>query len=289
MANDGSAIQTTTSAYNAGTTIPIIAAAGTATVTPAKLPYASADFEGLTGNSLSINGRVVGVGVRIRYIGPELARSGQIIAFRSPDNGNMLGRTFAEARSLETSKTFSNKRQWVYAMYRPTRPEEYTYSPNGCTASDGANYKWSLGFCVTGTTNTSGSPGPAPFEGEVIQFIEYTGNINNVTRTHVDLKAMSHIRNSLPEKSVTENIAQHAYGVASKVVHSIKEAAPEIGAGALAAHLLSGTAEVDEGATAALAAVPKQGFMGELLEAGAEVVPYVEEGLTGLASLAAIF
>lgn len=218
----------------------------------AKLPYSSADFAANTG-SLGVRARTVATGIRIRYIGPELARSGQIIGFRHPDNNNVLGLPYNSLRSLETSKTFTNKRQWIYANYVPVRPEEYRYSPNACTASDGNNYKWTMGFAIEQTTTSGGQPGPAPFEWEAIKFVEHIGNIDNITRTHTDIQGMSHVRNSLPEKSVHDSLMGVAHHVLSKVGESLKEAAPVVGAGMLAHHMLGGTAEAETAAAEAAA------------------------------------
>jgi hypothetical protein len=274
-ANTDDAFSFTLPTYVGGPTIPTILTVvpGTGRAAFSKLPYGPTEFVANSGNSLGVRARTVATAIRIRYIGPELARSGQVIGFRHPDNNNVVGKTYDELRSLETSKTFSNKRQWIYANYVPTRPEEYRYSPNQCTASDGNNYKWSLGFAITGTTTSVGTPGPAPFEWEAIKFVEFIGNIDNITRTHTDVTGMSHVRNSLPEKSVHDNLLASAKGVLTKVGHSLQEAAPIVGAGVLANHLMSG----EEVAETALAGAEKETVMGSFLESAAAAIPYVDE------------
>lgn len=212
--------------------------AGVNNALAAKIPYANADFNGV---NAKVKARVVGVGLRIRYIGPELARSGQIIGLRNPDNRTLVALSRAEFRSFETSKTFSNKKQWIYALYRPVEPNDYEYSPVSDRNSENASgfLSYSLGMYVTDTTDSTGSPGPAPFEWEIIQYVEYIGNIDNITRSHVDTQGMAHIRNSLPTKSVTDSMTKHVKKIASSLYDSIDSnsivsaAAPAVG-GALA-------------------------------------------------------
>jgi len=238
---------------------------GTSTLIPSKLPYGTAAFQA-QGAQPGVQARTVGYGLRMRYIGPELARSGQIIGVRHPDNETLVGLSSAQCRSYQTAKTCSNKRQWIYASYRPVRPNEYEFSADACSASDSNNYKHSLGFLVTGTTDTSGSPGPAPFEFEIVQYVEFIGNVDNVTRSHTDVAGMSHIRNSIPVKSVTDNLTKMAAQVSQQVQHSMKEALPLAlpAAAAYGAHSLmsGGTAAAEEVTERAL--VP---YVGEAAEA----------------------
>jgi hypothetical protein len=233
---------------------------------PTKLPYPTASFEANT-TQPGVQARTVGYGIRTRYIGPELARSGQIIGIRHPDNETLVGLSSSQCRSYQTAKTFSNKRQWVYASYRPVRPNEYEFSADPCTASDGNNYKFPLGVLITGTTDTSGAPGPAPFEFEIVQYVEFIGNVDNITRSHTDVAGMSHIRNSIPVKSVTDNLTRMAAQVTQKVQHSMKEALPLAlpAAAAYGAHsLMSGGAPAVEEEVAERALVP---YVGEAAEA----------------------
>lgn len=193
---------------------------GVVNATQGKLPYTTADF-----SSGSIRTRTVGIGLRVRYIGPELARSGQILGLRVPDNQTMSLMTYGTFRSYETTKTFNNKRQWVYVMYRPVEPEDYEYSSN-VAANQAGTTQYSMGVFVTSTTDTSGNPGPAPFEWEIVRYVEYIGNINDITKTHVDLEGIAHIRNALPTKSTTDNIHHHVHKVVKNLSKSISENAP---------------------------------------------------------------
>ncbi len=249
-----------------------------------KLPYPGSAWQGNTTGG--IRHRVVGAGLRIRYIGPESARSGQIVGFREPDNYGTDGLSYSRMRQLETSETFRNSENWHYVMYRPANPAEYEFSPNPCASQDVgqtvATSFMSQGFVITGTTDINGNPSPAPFEWETVRFIEYIGNIQSVTRTHVDVQGMSHVRNGLPVKSSTANPLSYVSHAVQGITKSLQEAAPSVGAGALAYHVLSkdptplpttvaSEADIAETATPLLEYLPQgvsegAGFLGEFAE-----------------------
>ena len=279
--NQGSIVYITDPTYALGPTIQSSVAAGVTGPVCSKIPYDSTVFAGATTGG--IRSRLVGFGVRIRYIGPELARSGQITGFREPDNAGTIGLTYDRVRALSTSKTFSNKRQWIYASYRPVQPAEYEYSPFACSpevpGATASSSSTPLGFVISGTTDTSGNPGPAPFEYETISFIEYIGNIDNVSHTHVDVIGMSHVRNSLPVKSVSDNLVHTAKTAAGQLSASLRQAAPAIGAGVLGYHLLAKGSSAEQAAAAAseATAAAEGGFLSSVKHFGTEAFDWLGE------------
>lgn len=227
-ANDGWVALSTTSTYAGSNAVQIAAFAGTTTQTSPKLPYPTTVFESTT-KSPGVQARTVGYGLRVRYIGAELARSGQIIAMRHPDNETLVGLTSDEIKTYAETRTYPVTREWTYVHYRPVRPTEYEFSPDPCTASNSTNYRWNLGALITGTTTSSGTPGPAPFEAEIIQFVEYIGNVDNITRSHTDVTAMSHIRNHLRLDSATQNPVSNLLTSVTKIGSKmIKHGAPNL-------------------------------------------------------------
>lgn len=160
-----------------------------------KLPYASTVFAAVAGTG-GVQARVVGVGLRIRFIGPELARGGQLMAIRHPNSNTLHGLTQAELLSFENTKVYPVSREWTYVNYNPVRPNQYRYAGTSVVDNPGDPQEWDLGFLITGTTTSTGTPGPAPFEWEHVTFLEFVGRIDNITKTHVDVQAMSMIRNS---------------------------------------------------------------------------------------------
>lgn len=230
---------TTTSDYVGTTTLPVGGRAGdpilptgaVATARLSRLPYTDANFQNAT--TVGVNARVVGFGMRIRHIGPELARAGQIVAFRESDNNHVLdGRTLDDIRNLETSRVYPVDKEWTYVHYRPVKPGEFEYSRWACIAENqavvsptpgpGAFNAYNMGFIITGTTTSGGTAGASPFELEVVSFIEYIGLIDQVTHTHSDIQALSQIRNSLPSKDSTRNphrnLAKTLYGIGSNLL-----------------------------------------------------------------------
>lgn len=207
--NNDSVLYSSTSLYAGGNAIPSVGQPNTAAYSASKLPYAASVFEGQGNTNPGIQGRVVGVSMRVRYVGPLLARGGQLVALRHPDNETLVGKTYDEIKGYETAKTFPISTEWTYLTYRPVKPKEYEFSPDPATASDAANFKWEAAFLMYGTTTSSGIPGPAPFEFELVQHIEYIGRVDNVTKSHASLMAMSHIRNNLNPKSATNAPHKH--------------------------------------------------------------------------------
>lgn len=216
---------------------PNIPPLGTGTYIETKLPYGATQFQAF-GPQPGVQARTVGFGMRIRYIGPESSRSGQIVGIRHPDNENLVGLTATQLRTYISAKTFPNKKDWTYVIYRPVRPKEYEFSENDCTASDTTNYKWSMGFAINGTTDINGLPSPAPFEAELIRFVEFIGSIDNITQTHVDIQGVGIVRNSLPTKSAHNNSRKHVATAASKAHAALRAAAPVVG-GAIGGYQLA--------------------------------------------------
>lgn len=269
-------------------TIPGTIVTGTSSYAETKLPYSSGQFQA-AGSQPGIQARTVGFGMRIRYIGPESSRSGQIVGLRHPDNESLVGFSDTQIRTYESAKTFANKKDWVYALYRPVQPREYEFSPDDCTASDGINFKWSIAFTITGTTDINGNPSPAPFEAELIRFVEYIGSIDNITQTHVDVQGVGVVRNSLPVKSVHNDNMKHVLTAASRANTALQAAAPVIGGaigGYQLANHLAGSSDLPPGGYSSIeadnalwrgAGVTDTSLLTEAEEVGGTVLAGAEE------------
>lgn len=284
--SDGSQVGFTTAGLTSSSSVLAVfpPAVGTSNAPQPKIPYSNADFADAIPTP-GVQARTVGVGLRIRYIGPELARSGQIAGIRHPDNETLVGLSYQDIKSYSTAKTYQNNRSWQYVMWRPSRPDEYHFSVNSCTPSDGINYTWSMGFIINGTTDTSGSPGPAAFEWETMRYVEYIGNIDNVTRSHVDLVGMSHIRNALPDKSTTDKPHHTFAHVLKQVEDSIGESLPAAAGGALAYKQMGlGAASAEEGIFSQIANAARS-VASKVGEAAEAFIPELETGGEFLAPL----
>lgn len=233
--SSNSAIVYTNSAY-LGTVSTPVATSGTgiATAREAKIPYASTQFEAST-QTPGVQGRIVGCGMRIRYAGTELNRGGTVNAIRHPDNQTLVGLVSDDIRSYETCAVFPVSREWQTICYRPVRPDEFEYSPypvgsfpaNPTTPGAGAQL-FPMGFVINGTSAASGSVA-APFEAEFVKFIEYIGNVDNVTRTHTDVSSMSLIRNILPTKSAHRDMHKELGNALARAgTYALKQAPPYV-------------------------------------------------------------
>lgn len=276
---DYSTLYATDATYSLGSVIGDSLVAGINSQSVLKFPYASGEFAASV--SGGIRARLVGFGLRIRYIGPELARSGQIVGFREPDNSDTIGLTHDRIRSLTTSKTFSNKRQWIYAMYRPVQPAEYEFTQYACApevpGAAATTAFANLGFVISGTTDSAGNPGPAPFEYETVHFVEYIGNIDNISHSHVDVMGMSHVRNSLPSKSTSDSVVHTVKEAAGHLSKSLQSAAPVVGAGVLGYHLLAkgSSAEAAEAAAAEASTAAEGGILSTIEHFGSSALDWL--------------
>jgi hypothetical protein len=257
----------------AGTNVPSAVGPSVNSSTQQKLPYTASQFEDVD-KTTGVQARTVGVGLRIRYIGPELARSGQITGFRHPDNETICSLTFDTIKQYETAKTFANNRRWNYVMYRPVKPDEYQFSkhPDSPDNTTPLNRAHEMGFIVTDTSSSTGIPGPAKFEWQIIRFVEFIGNIDNITKTHTDIVGMSHIRNAMPEKSAVTNVSKHFAGVVKKIEDNIGESLPVAGGGALAYKQFAGDAAVAEEEGSAF-----DGIMAAAEGLATRAAPYIAE------------
>jgi hypothetical protein len=224
--NNGEPIQHSNSTF-AGNTFTDLGT-GRNGVAYAQLPYTSSDFKGQSGASTLVSGRVVGYGLRIRYIGNKLGMGGQVIGYRQAQNGTIKDLTFTQLRTFSHAKMQRVDGDWHCVTYIPVRPEEFEYSdyPNlalsaGQTPPPKGNFE--LGFAIEGTYNAAGVLGPAPFEYEVYQHIEYLGQIDNITVSHSDISSMSIIRNALPVNSVSKHPEQAHLSLLQRIGHYIQE------------------------------------------------------------------
>lgn len=132
--------------------------------------------------------RPVAVGVRIRYIGTELDKSGRTIPFRHPTNRAI--NTYTEESCLAYAETHPQPvaRKWSAATWVPTSSQDYDYqiAITNFVGVPGVNRNT---ICIF----IDGKPGIA-YEYEVVSYYEYTGAVANATPSHSDIQGVSAIR-----------------------------------------------------------------------------------------------
>jgi len=128
--------------------------------------------------------KLVSAGLKIRYIGTELERGGQLIGLQDQNHKSMEGRSLASVSGEETSKRFPIDRKWKRVLFRPIDDDDldfqnqlHVYTP---AATDPTFY---MGFIVQAPdASTSIS-----FEFEAYANFEVMGRIvRGATKSHVD-------------------------------------------------------------------------------------------------------
>lgn len=125
LANDQNAGWYTTSTF-AGTTL----STGAAGVNAISL---NGDYNNSAYGSTPgfIQSRMVGFGIRVRYTGTELNRSGEIRVLEEPFHLSLSGTSAASFDAYDKSRKFQVNRQWTAVTYHPVFPSDLDY-----TASD---------------------------------------------------------------------------------------------------------------------------------------------------------
>lgn len=136
--------------------------------------YANANFGPTPAN---IQCRIVGAGLRIRYMGSELNRGGYKIALLDPTHDSLNNATVATMRAEPTSVEFAVKREWTQVLYRPVYNDEMQFADAINTA---APYMAFLVQSATATTSLE-------YEYEFSVVYEFQGRtIKSMTPSHSD-------------------------------------------------------------------------------------------------------
>jgi len=172
-------------------------------------PFVHSNFAPGTNQS-----RLVGCGVRARYTGTEINRSGQVLCFRTPTNNNVFGGpnpTEAQLLSFKETSTNPVDREWHYSIYRPSVAADLAYNnPVNLAGND------ALLLAVFGA-----QPGQS-FEFDYVAWFEVVGNnLPNLTRSHSDPIGMSAVSMAMPsvqptrapETTLRSFMKEMAYGV----------------------------------------------------------------------------
>jgi len=78
------------------------------------LPFGKTLFtSGTEFNTAGVHGRIVSYGVRWRYIGSELKRSGRCYSLVHPDHGNLYGCSFTSLGGYKECLTTTTTREWT--------------------------------------------------------------------------------------------------------------------------------------------------------------------------------
>lgn len=169
-------------------------AAGTTTNIFSSAPYTAAQIASTA--SVPIKSRIVALGVRVRYIGTELARGGRMVLVRKPFGATTDGLSTATVLSDRSTISLPVNRQWVGVNYLPSDSDDYEYMFS-------ANYPTNPRLAIL----IDSSEGNL-FEYEAVQYVEYTGTVVNLSPSHSDITGMSTIREAVTESNTIEPAGQ---------------------------------------------------------------------------------
>jgi len=137
--------------------------------------------------------RVVGAGLRIRYVGPELTRAGLVHCFEDPGHSSPSGYSLQQLGNYESYFNMTVKREWIYLSYTPVSDEEFTF-----------NFDPPLGSETLATDNhyigmlIEGAPPGATFQYESVCLLEVIGqNVRDLVQAEADSTGLSAAVNTI--------------------------------------------------------------------------------------------
>lgn len=161
--------------------------------------------------------RVVGAGLKMRFVGSEFNRGGRAFVFRSPINTPIVGSLQTATPEVPISTLTRNKetvtvpvdREWHACLYKPAVPQDLSYAEQDDVTVIGTNYPRrmvdgpSMLIIITGgTTNQS-------FEWDFIGHYEAVGpNLPGFTTTKSDVVGMSIVRSALATTQPTSSVEE---------------------------------------------------------------------------------
>lgn len=198
--------------------------------------YTSAEF-GATQDLLKM--RIVSLGLRVRYIGPELNRSGQMVLLEEPNHNSLDGLSFGDLASYQSAKIVPVDRQWHSVLYSPKLLEEVEYTRGHCPASCLDNivvavqgvdptlalsfeYQYYVNFEIIGVN----ARGKTPSHSDPSGFSAVWGASSSKANTYVDGNDPK-----VHERSFLRDAARYLWENGSRIVQGITTAA-KLGFGA---------------------------------------------------------
>jgi hypothetical protein len=164
-------------------------------------------------SEIQLEYRVIGSGLRIRYIGTELNRGGQMVAILDQNHSSLQFRSLSSVDGEEVSKRFPIDRSWTTVLYRPVDNDDFEFRTslpvNTGSNNDSINY---MGFAIQGEAGVA-----TQYEYEFFTSFEAFGkNVRAMSVSHVDpvgfgaVHAMSQLGSSLqPSKADPKTNESH--------------------------------------------------------------------------------
>jgi hypothetical protein len=182
--------------------------------------YVAAQFGGNDANSIQM--RVVGCGLRIRYTGSDLNNQGSVYAIHDPTHSSILNATTGVISGELLSNRFKISKDWQTVLYSPVFAADYqmTNVAAQASATSPTTNRWYMGFLIAGAQNG------APFDFECYSVFEAQGrNVRGMTKSHSDPLGLSAVVNVSQEvRPTSQPIEEHSQSFFGKVVHELGHA-----------------------------------------------------------------
>jgi hypothetical protein len=222
--NDANAVKTNTAAMAALAGINLTGAANVNT----NSPYGSGSFA--TGNNQQF--RVVSCGLRIRYIGSELIRGGQIIGLHHPAHYSLHTYNESNLDAYWESARLPVIRDWTTVTYRPVETDDLDWAVSFPTFTPAiTDPSYYMGFLIR-APDTNGT-NPLQFEYEAYFNYEISGPlVQNKEFSHSDAIGHSAVNEAMmlstptrkPHNHPIRTVANGLVTVASHVIaHSVSD------------------------------------------------------------------
>jgi len=168
----------------AGTAIPTGVTAGTVEVNNTQSSYASGAMPQY---------RVVAAGLRVRYQGTELNRSGSIIPCRAlGETDTLIGTTVSSSLGRSDVSPLQCDRKWHGVVFQPGYPGAYNWINSNSSAQTQAR----LAVLVTSAAGAA-----IQYEYDYVTYFEVLpeagASIDGMTRSHSDLTGLGYVRDFL--------------------------------------------------------------------------------------------
>lgn len=134
--------------------------------------------------------KLVGAGLRVRYVGTELNRGGRIVGYTCPLGEDLYSLSFDELASYPGAMVYSVDRSWKQIAYKPASPADNDYK----TVSN--SYSWVQSIMAFAVKSTASNE----FEYEVVTFYEFISNpavnkvVESMTPTSSDIVGLSAVQ-----------------------------------------------------------------------------------------------
>lgn len=194
LANDAfcAAMTTSTSALTQGAALNSATFQSSAMMT--QLPYSTANLSG----TQTIHGRIVGAGLRVKYVGSLMNTNGVVVSYEDPDHMDALRLSYDQiSSSTSTSLKRVGTDYWDHTvnLSGPVMPGELDFVNSPWTNTN--SFRPYLCLAIVGTAGDS-------FEYEFYQHAEFIGAIvPNKTVSHADAQAFAKVSEAVKSSTAS--------------------------------------------------------------------------------------